>query len=383
MKQPQPAPPTTRRGAASGRGPQAALRLGIIGAGRVTSDHHLPALRRLPQIEVAALADVDAARLEQIADRFGIPSRYADPQALLADPTLQAVAICTPPPTHATLALAALAAGKHVLVEKPLALSLRECAELQARASSLPGQQTTVGFNLRWHRLMSAAGELVRAGAVGHLQTVRLTLTSGYRHRLTSPQWRNQRQTGGSVLLELGSHVFDLARFLTGDEFAEVYAVAQSKAGLETMAVVSGRMANGSQVSLVMGDHTADALEVDVFGDAGRLHVSGYRFDGLELWPLSVYPGSLKVRAQRAFELVRALPSAWSSLRRGGDFAATYRKQWEGFAACIQDGEAATPTLDDGRQSLRAVLAGLVSLRTAQPVAMAAISDESLETGLI
>lgn len=362
--------------------PDGRLRLGIIGAGLVTTDHHLPALRWLPEIEVAALADVDATRLQQIADRFGIPSRHADPHALLADPTLQAIAICTPPSTHAGLALAALEAGKHVFIEKPLALSLRECEAIQTRATALPDQRAMVGFNLRRHRLMIAAREMIQADAVGPLQVVRLTLTSGYRHRNHPPIWRSRRQTGGSVLTELGSHIFDLARFLTGDEFAEVYVVAQSRDGLEMMASVNGRMANGSHISLLMGDHTADALEVDVFGEAGRLHVSGYRFDGLELWPVSVFPGRLKVRIQRAFETVRALPVAWPNLRRGGDFATSYRNQWERFRDSIQNGQAATTTLEDGRQSLRAMLAGLYSLRIGQPVSLAAIGDEDLETGL-
>ncbi len=365
------------------RHPETRMKLGIIGAGRVTTYHHLPALHRLPEIEVAALADVDAARLKQVADRFAIPGRFADPHALLADPALQAVAICTPPPTHTGLALAVLEAGKHVFIEKPLTLSLQECTELQAKADSLPGQRSMVGFNLRGHRLMAAAREVIRLGKLGSLQALRITLTSGYRHRLTSPLWRNQRQTGGSVLLEIGSHVFDLARFLTGDEFAEVYAVAQVRDEIEAMATVSGRTAKGVHVSLLMGDHTADALEVDIFGDVGRLHVSGYRFDGLELWPVSVFPGALKVRAQRMVETLSALPSVWPSLRRGGDFSDSYRRQWQRFAASVQNGLSDdAPTLDDGRQSLRAALASLYSLHHQRPASLISLSDESLDAGL-
>lgn len=360
----------------------ASLRLGIIGAGRVTVDHHLPALRRLPQLTVLALADIDAARLQQAADRFGIRDRYSDPYTLLADPAVQAVAVCTPPSSHAELALAALEAGKHVFIEKPVALSLRECDELQARAQSLPGQQTMIGFNLRRHRLMVAARDLVQAGAVGTLQAVRLTLTSGNRHRFQSPQWRNRRQSGGSVFLELGSHGFDLARFLTGDEFAKVHAVAQTRDDLEAMAIVTGEMMKGTHFSLLMGDHTADALEVDVFGDAGRLHVSGYRFDGLEVWPPAMFPGSPKARAQQVFRSVRALPSAWPNLRQGGDFAASYGWQWVHFAACIQQRQPAIPALSDGRQALRVALAGLHSLHDGQAVSLATIADESLEAGL-
>src|SRR5437879_612052 len=100
--------------------------LGIIGCGRAAQQLHLPALRFVPAMKVAALADVDLSRLETAARESPNARRYSEPGELLADSELNAVAICTPPQTHAELALAALAAGKHVLVEKPLALTIAD-----------------------------------------------------------------------------------------------------------------------------------------------------------------------------------------------------------------------------------------------------------------
>lgn len=368
------------------------IRLGIIGAGRVTANHHLPALYSLPQIETAALADVDAVRLSQVAERFGIPGRYTDPHALLAEPGIQAVAICTPPPTHAGLALAALDAGKHVFIEKPLVLSLHECDDLQTRAAAVPQQKTTVGFNLRWHRLMVAARRIIQSGELGAIRAVRLLINSSFHQRHEAPDWRNTRRSGGSVILEQGSHGFDLVRFLVAGEFAEVYALAQLRDDIEEMVTITGRLDTGIQVSLLFGDRTADALEVDVFGVDARLHVSGYRFDSLEVWPVSVFPGSIKTRVRQFVDTVAALPAAWPNLRRGGDFANSYRSQWEHFAACVQDKQNNRPsgatTLHDGRQALQVALASLWSVRAGQPVTLAAglkvaVDDASLDQVLL
>ncbi|HYM09122.1 MAG TPA: Gfo/Idh/MocA family oxidoreductase, partial [Bryobacterales bacterium] len=90
------------------------LRVGFVGCGRVTQSLHLPALQRLPIAEVVAAADADSACLQRTADRYRIAKRYADAQALIADPAVDVVAVCVPPRFHAEIALAALDAGKHV-----------------------------------------------------------------------------------------------------------------------------------------------------------------------------------------------------------------------------------------------------------------------------
>src|SRR5436853_7340172 len=121
--------------------------LGIIGCGWVTSDRHLPALQQLPQARVVAVADINLDQLDRIAGRFHIERRYTDFRELLNDPTIEAVAVCTPPRFHVEPALATLEAGKHLFIEKPLALELDEIDRLLARARQSPKTVVMVGFN--------------------------------------------------------------------------------------------------------------------------------------------------------------------------------------------------------------------------------------------
>src|SRR2546429_7653732 len=145
------------------------LVLGIIGCGRVSQRFHLPALRFVPAIKVAALADVDPSRVETVARQFSNARCYSEPGELLADSELNAVAICTPPQRHAELALAALAAGKHVLVEKPLAVTIAD-GERMLRGAEMSNKIAAIGFNLRCHRLGGGAGGGVASGAVGGMR---------------------------------------------------------------------------------------------------------------------------------------------------------------------------------------------------------------------
>jgi len=336
------------------------LKLGIIGAGRVTSQHHLPALAATSAVEVVALADMDPARLSLLAGRYGIVAQFPGFRGLIDQPYVDAVAVCTPPQFHAEMAVAALNAGKHVFIEKPLALAMADC-DAVISAASTNRVKTTVGFNLRGHRLMRQAQLLIERGILGAVQAARVVYTSGFRHREQAPGWRNDRQTGGGVILEVGSHGFDLLRYLLQTEFAEIYAVQQDDGRASSVVTIAGRMANDVQISAVFADQTGDALEVDVYGSAGRLHVSGHRFDGLEFYPVSSYPGSVKVRLQRLADTARALPSGLRVMRRGGDFAGSYQAEWDSFAASILQDRPVNPTLEDGRAALQAALAATQS----------------------
>ena len=111
------------------------VRLGLIGLGRIAFAQHLPALRRVPGLRVVALCDSDAQHLTRAAALCPGAAQYADYRALLAHPHLEAVGILTPPQAHAEIALAALDAGLHALIEKPLATSLDESVALVARAA--------------------------------------------------------------------------------------------------------------------------------------------------------------------------------------------------------------------------------------------------------
>ncbi len=205
------------------------VKLGLIGCGQVTETRHLPALQLFPNAEVVAVADINPDRLKRVADRFHIEHRYSDFRALLDVPAIEAVAVCVPPQFHAEVALAALDAGKHLLIEKPLTLCLDQSDELIERAARSP-RKVTVGFNLRWHRLVRHAREIIRGGILGPLKSVRTVLTSGRRYQETGSDWRKRRELGGGVLFEVAIHHFDLWRFLLQSEVEEVFATSRSEA---------------------------------------------------------------------------------------------------------------------------------------------------------
>ncbi len=141
------------------------IKLGLIGCGRAAETLHLPALRWVPEIEVVAVADIDLNRLQRVAERFHIKRRYSNFTALLDDPVVEAIAVCVPPELHGEVALAALDAGKHLFIEKPLALSLEQCDQLIQRATC-SSSITMVGFNLRWHRLVRQARTIIQQGVL-------------------------------------------------------------------------------------------------------------------------------------------------------------------------------------------------------------------------
>ncbi len=345
------------------------VRLGVVGCGRVTELRHLPALGEAGEFEVAALSDVDDARLKRVADRFGIKGRYRDYRGLIEDGGVDAVAVCVPPKLHAEVALAALAAGKHVFVEKPLALRLEECDLLSARAEAAPSLKVLVGFNMRWHRLAREARERVRGGEIGRVKLVRTVFTSAIRLGGDFAEWRRARETGGGVLFELGTHHFDLLRFLLEDEIEEVYA--SSPAPDET-AVFTARARGGAQIVSAFSEGTAENHELEIYGERGWLRVALYRADGLERLSLGQYPGSVGTRAGGLKRTLRELPRLVRQLRRGGDYVATYAAEWRHFADAILKDEPPESTLEDGRRALEIVLAAMEASETGRAVKLAA-----------
>ena len=256
------------------------IQIGVVGCGDVTETRHLPALRAVRGARVAALADVDAGRLGRVADRFHVPRRYADYADLVQDATVQAVAVCVPAFLHAEVALAALSAGKHVFVEKPMTLTSEDAERLVRRAADSP-RCCTVGFNLRSHRLVEDARRLIASGALGEIELIRTGWTSGLPPERALPAWRRQRARGGGAVLEIAPHHVDLWRFLTGTEVESVFAQTRSQFLEDQTAVVTARLSTGALATAGFCQGTADSNEIDVYGRRARLSFSPYRGDSL------------------------------------------------------------------------------------------------------
>jgi myo-inositol 2-dehydrogenase/D-chiro-inositol 1-dehydrogenase len=333
----------------------------------VTETRHLPALQHLSDAAVVAVTDLDPARLQQVADRFHIKRHYSDFLALLEDPAVEAVAVCVPAQFHVEVALAALDAGKHVFIEKPLALSLDESERLTERAARSPCK-VMVGFNLRWHRLVRQARAVIQQGTLRPIELLRTVLTS---YHGSVPEWRKRRALGGGVLFELAVHHFDLWRFLLQSEVEEVFVTSHSGQWEDETATITARMANGVLVASVFSERTSESNEIEIYGQGGRLQVSCYHFDGLEFFASSGFPGDVRTRLRKAAHTLKELPRRIWGMRRGGDFLASYRGEWRHFVNAIRRDTPVECILEDGQRALQVALAAVASASSGQPVKVA------------
>jgi len=341
------------------------VRLGLIGCGRVAEERHLPALRNLPDVQVVAAADINANRLEHVAGRFRIENRYSDYRALLDHSGIEAVCICVPPRFHAEVAFAALDAGKHLFIEKPVALSLDECDRLIQRAAHSVGK-VMVGFNMRWHRLVRQARQIVLQGSLGPVKAMRSVFTH-FRSPEASPDWTRWRQLGGGVLINEAVHHFDLWRFLLHSEVEEVFAISQSERCDDETATLSARLANGVLATGLFSLSASQDNQLEIYGQTGTLHVSCYRFDGLEYLPVSSYPGDVRTRLRRVAHSLKEVPPAARGMLQGGDFVASFGAEWGHFLDSIRQDAHPDCTLEDGRRALQVALAAVESASKGRP----------------
>ena len=343
------------------------LRVGFAGCGSVTRNRHLPTLRRVPEVEVVALADLDESALTETGDRFGVRRQHRTVEDLVADPEVEAVAVCVPVGVHVEVALAVLAAEKHLLVEKPLALNLVEADRLLARAAD-SRVLVMVGFNLRWHRHILSARRLVASGALGPIQSLASTFSDPLLLPAGVPAWRSSRAAGGGVLFDKLAHHFDLWRFLLADEVEEVFAMSRSGRGDDSTTSVTGRTAGGTLVTALGMDDAFLRYEITIYGARGGVHVDCYRFDGFTQYALEDLPGAPRTRLRHLAATLADSRAHLATILWGGDFDASYDGEWRHFAASVRQGRAPSCGLADGRGALQIALAADRSRSVGAPV---------------
>jgi predicted dehydrogenase len=321
---------------------------------------HLDALRRCPGLRLVALAEPDPARLAAAARREPAAWAGADYRELLGRPDVEAVLVCVPSGLHAEVAEAAFGAGKHVYLEKPLAID-RDGASRVLAAWRASGRVGMIGFNSRFDPLISAAAAQLREGRLGELAAVRCSLGTAA-HDL--PDWKRERAQGGGVLLDLASHHLDLLPFLLGDPVRSVFAQLRSLRSEADTATLQLRFASGlvGQCLFSLGSIEEDRLEV--LGRNGKLVVDRLGFD-VELVEPTPRRSRLAWLARAARSLVRSpnlVPRLRAPLREP-----SYDRAMACFASACR-GQAASPDLLDGLRSLEIVLAAEESASSGRPV---------------
>jgi len=188
------------------------IRIGVIGTGSIAS-LHLNSYKNNPGANIVAICDVNEARARGVAEKYGADKVYTDYHDLLADPDIDAVSICTWNNTHAPISIAALQAGKHVLVEKPLCRTVEEAHEVE-RAVRESGKLLQVGFVRRYDPGAMMLREFVDRGEFGELYYAKASTI----RRLGNPGgwFADVERSGGGPLIDIGVHVIDLCWYLMG-----------------------------------------------------------------------------------------------------------------------------------------------------------------------
>jgi len=197
------------------------IRWGVLGVANIAVKKVIPAMQKGRLTEIAAIASRDSERARQAAAKLGIPKSYGSYQELLADAAIQAVYIPLPNHLHVPLSIKAAEAGKHVLCEKPLALSAEEVRKLIA-VRNKTGVKIGEAFMVRTHPQWLRARELVRSGAIGELRSI----VSVFSYFNRDPKnIRNIPEIGGGAVMDIGCYPITMSRFLFEREPTRVAAL--------------------------------------------------------------------------------------------------------------------------------------------------------------
>ncbi|ANZ40798.1 hypothetical protein BBK82_37220 [Lentzea guizhouensis] len=327
------------------------VRLGLIGCGRIAQVAHLPALEKADGVDLLAVCDPDAAVAGAVARRYHISTVHTDAANLLADPSVEAVLVAAPDRFHFDLADAALAAGKHVLVEKPLAATVKECEQLVARVRAT-GLTLQVGAMKRHdpglefaHRFVgSRLGEIRAFHAWYRIGSTRPGVEATLFPKVFADDARRDAESAFKadreryLLATHGAHVFDTVRFLLGD----VRAVTAKHRGF-------GRDHSWSVLlTLASGAVGTATITVDVAGDGA---------EGIEVFGAS---GQVEVRTHFPFfrraSDVRAYCDGAVTVPVFADTDA-YERQAEAFARAVRGDVAVSPDATDGLEAVRLITA--------------------------
>lgn len=201
------------------------LRIGILGPSRVAAYAMIAPARAHDRVQVAAVAGRDQARAAAYAERHEIGRVHADAAALIADPAIDLVYVATPPVAHAALAIAALDAGKAVLIEKPVAMNAAEARAIEAAAASA-GRPAIEAFHYRHHRLFARV--LALSARLGRLTTLEARFLATIAQTPEEFRWRGD--DGGGALMDLGCYCLHWMRTIAGQE-PQVVEAWQDKRG--------------------------------------------------------------------------------------------------------------------------------------------------------
>jgi predicted dehydrogenase len=321
----------------------------------------------VPAFERRVLVGRDPAGVAEAAAKYGWAESATDWRAVIARDDIHIVDICAPGWMHAEIAIAALAAGKHVLVEKPLANTLAEAEAMAEAARKARGQgvQSMIGFNYRRVPALALARELIAEGRLGTVRHVRAAYLQDWLVDPDSPMtWRLNKDTAGSGALgDIASHAIDQVLFLLGDQVTEVSGrlhtftsqrpgrngpeeVTVDDAAWATLTLASGAIASVEVSRVATGQK--NSLKLEIYGDKGAL-----LFDLEDLNELGFLDATLPVREQGFRRILVNEPEhpyvdAWWPQGHVIGWEHTFTHEIRDFLVAVGTGTQPSPSFEDG-----------------------------------
>lgn len=336
-----------------------------------------------------ALGGRDEGRVRAAADRLGWESTETDWHRLVRRDDVDLVDICTPGDSHAEIAVAALAAGKHVLCEKPLANSVAEAEEMvaAAEAAAAHGVRAMVGFTYRRVPAVALARQLVADGRLGDVRHVRAQYLQDWIADPEAPMsWRLDREKAGSGALgDIGAHIIDLAQHITGDAIAEVSAQLETFVKERPLAAehagLAGTAAEGAEVGRVTVDDAAvflarfrggavgvfeatrfatgrkNAIRIEVNGSRGSLAFDFEDMNVLQFFDATEPDETAGFRRILVTEPTHPYVAAWWPAGHGLGYEHAFTHQAVDLVRAIGHGHEPTPSFADGLRVQRVLTA--------------------------
>ncbi len=321
------------------------IKFGVIGVGRIGKVHVENLVNQIPETEVVAVSDVFPSELEKIKQKYNIAASFSDYKALLNNPEIDAIAVCTPTDTHYQIILDAAKAGKHIFCEKPIDLAIEKINTINA-AVKKSGVKLMVAFNRRFDPNFAKVHEIVKAGKIGEPHVLKIT------SRDPAPPPEQYVRSSGGIFLDMTIHDFDMARFLVGSEVTEVYAKGNvlvdkmfKKVGDLDTAITVLTFKNGAIGTI---DNSRQAIygydqRVEVFGSEGMVTVANNRPDN------HIYFNREGTHT--------ALPLYFFMER----YMDSYLNEMKAFVHSLQNEK---PLPVDGKDGLQAVVIGLAAMKS-------------------
>lgn len=251
------------------------LRWGILAAGGIADRRTIPGLMQADNAELTAVMEVNMDFAESIRAKYGAKRAYDSEETLLADPEVDAVYIASPVWLHASQARLAADAGKHILLEKPLALNVQEAEQIVEHCRAR-GVQIAAGFAMRFGSYVNAMKEAISARKIGDVVSCYAHFTCWYPDMENA--WRQSKATsGGGALMDMGMHCIDLIQYVTGSPVKQVAAFDDTQTfryEVEDSSMVMMRLQSGAHCVVQSNFNIPDDAakwRLEVFGTRGRL----------------------------------------------------------------------------------------------------------------